>query len=57
MRIWALNICLFFMTNLVEKENVQIKYCPTDKMWGDQMTNPTQEANFGTLGNHVLGVN
>ena len=57
MRIWALNIRLFFMTNLVEKENVQIKYCPTDKMWGDQMTNPTQEANFGTLGNHVLGVN
>ena len=31
-RIRALNIHYFFMTDQVEEENVQIKYCLTDKM-------------------------
>ena len=32
-RIWSMNVHYFFMTDQVEKENVQIKYFPTDHMW------------------------
>ena len=41
-RIRELNIRYFFMTDQVEKENVQIEYCPTDKIWGDFMIKPAQ---------------
>ena len=55
--IHALNICYFSMKDKFEKENLQIKYCPTDEMWGDFITNPTQGANFRKFKNHVLGGN
>ena len=45
------------MTDQVEKENVQIKFCQTDKMWGYFMTNPTQESNFSNFRNCIFGVN
>ena len=56
-RIQALNIRLIFMTYKVLKENVQIKYFPTDKMWGYFMTKPTQRSNFRNFRNDVLGGN
>ena len=34
----ALNIRYFFLTDQVEKGNVEIQYCPTDEMLGDFMT-------------------
>ena len=34
------------MTDKAEEENAQIKYCPTDKMWGDLMKNTTQGSKF-----------
>ena len=37
-----LNFCNFFMTDQVEKENVQIEYFSTDKIWGYFMTKPAQ---------------
>ena len=30
------------MTDQVEKENLQIEYCPTDKEWGCFTKKPTQ---------------
>ena len=51
-KIQALNICYFYMTYQVKKENVQIKYCQTDKMWEDLMTNPTQREKFRNLINY-----
>ena len=33
----ALDIRYFFMTDQVEKGNVEIQYCPTDEMFGDFM--------------------
>ena len=45
------------MTDQVEEENAHIKYCPTDNIWGDLMTNPTQGSKFRNLKNLVLGVN
>ena len=45
-RIRAPNVCYFFMTYQFEKENLQIKFCPIDGMWGDFMAKPTQGAKF-----------
>ena len=56
-RIQALNIRLIFITYKFLKENVQIKYCPTDKMWGYFMTKPTKRSNFRNFRNDVLGGN
>ena len=38
-------------------KNVHIKYCATDKMWGDFMENPTKGPNFRKFRNYVLGEN
>ena len=56
-RIRELNIFCFLMTDKFEKENLQIKYCPTDNMWGDFMTKPTQGAKFRNFKNYVFGGN
>ena len=55
-RIRAITICYFFVMYQVEKENVQINYCPTDEIWGDFMTKPTQGEKFGDFRNYLLGV-
>ena len=55
--IWELNIYYFFMTDQVEKENLQIESCPIDKMWGYFMTKTTQGPKFKNLRNYVLGGN
>ena len=34
-RSHAMNIRYFFMTDQIEKGNVQVEYCPTDDMIGD----------------------
>ena len=49
--IKALNICYFLMKNKAEKENVQIKYFPTDEIQGCFMTNPMQGEKFGNSRN------
>ena len=56
-RIQALSIRLIVMKYKVLKENVHIKYCPTDKMWGYFMTKPMQRSNFRNFKNSVLGGN
>ena len=51
----ALNIRYFFITDQVEKGNVQIEYCPTDDMIGDFMTKPLQGEKFRKFRALVLG--
>ena len=34
------NVRYFFVTDQVEKSNIEIEFCPTDKMIGDFMTKP-----------------
>jgi hypothetical protein len=51
----ALNICYFFNTNQVEKENVQIEHCGTDNMVGDFFTKPLQGKKFQRFRNNILG--
>ena len=45
------------MTDEVEKENVQIEYSPTDKMWGYFTTNTIQGTEFRNFRNYALGGN
>jgi len=42
----ALNIRYFMINNDVERGNVQIRYCPTDKMVGDYMSKALQGMKF-----------
>ena len=51
----ALNIRYFFMTDQVEKGNVQIEHCPTDAMIGDFMTKPLQGSKFQAFREMILG--
>ena len=48
---------LLFMTDQVEKYNLQIGYCPTDQMWGDFMTKPIKGSDFRYFRDYVLGRN
>ena len=41
-RTRAINIRYFFITDQVEKGNLTIKYCPTNKMVADYFTKPLQ---------------
>ena len=45
-RTRALNIHCFFITDQIEKGNVRVDYCPTDKMRGDFFTKPLQGKKF-----------
>ena len=56
-RSWALNINYFLMTDKVEKENVQIKCCTRDKMWGYFMTQQIRGGKFRTFRKYLLGGN
>jgi hypothetical protein len=54
-RTRALNIRYFFLTDQVEKGNVQIEYCPTDDMVGDFHTKPLQGETFRRFRDAILG--
>jgi hypothetical protein len=51
----ALNIRYFFITDQVEKGNVQIEHCGTDNMVGDFFTKPLQGKKFQRFRNNILG--
>jgi hypothetical protein len=40
------DIKIFYVTDLVSRDEVQVKYCPTDEMIGDYMTKPLVGAKF-----------
>jgi hypothetical protein len=50
----ALNIRYFFITNQVEKGNVQIKHCGTYNMVGDFFTKPLQGEKFQKFRSEIL---
>ena len=51
----ALNIRYFFISDQIEKDNLSVEHCPTDKMIGDFMTKPLQGTKFRYFANQVLG--
>jgi hypothetical protein len=54
-RTRALNIRYFFVTDQVEKGNVQVEYCGTDDMVGDFFTKPLQGEKFRKFRDSILG--
>lgn len=49
-----INIRYFFITDQVDKKNVSIEYCPTDKLEADFMSKPLQGAKFQQFKNVIM---
>ena len=54
-RTRAINIRYFFLTDQIEKGNLEVKYCPTDSMWADYMTKPLQGAKEISMRKQIMG--
>ena len=50
-----MNIRYFFVTDQIEKRNLEVKYCPTNDMIGDFMTKPLQGYKFLNFRKLILG--
>jgi hypothetical protein len=51
----ALNIRYFFITDQVEKGNIEIRYCPTEQMIADYHTKPLKGSKFDEFRTMILG--
>jgi hypothetical protein len=54
-RTRALNIRYFFVTDQVEKGNLDVEYCPTGEMIGDYFTKPLQGTTFQKFKRLIMG--
>ena len=54
-RTRAIDIRYFFLTDQIQKGNLETLYCPTDKMLGDYMSKPLQGKPFYELKPQVMG--
>jgi hypothetical protein len=54
-RTRAINIRYFFITDQIEKGNVEVQYCPTNLMIGDFFTKPLQGKKFEVFRDMILG--
>ena len=50
-----LDVKYFYITDLVEKEEVKIEYCPTNKMTADYMTKPLHGSKFKIFRSEIMG--
>ena len=48
------DIKFFYFTDLVKREEIQIKYCPTETMIADYMTKPLVGTKFFSMNNQIL---
>ena len=48
------DIKFFYFTDLVKREKIQIKYCPTERMIADFMTKPLVGTKYVNLSNQIL---
>ena len=54
-RTRAINIRYFFLTDQIEKGNLNVEHCPTTEMIGDFFTKPLQGKLFTKLRNQIMG--
>ncbi len=54
-RTRAINIRYFFLTDQIEKGNLEVSYCPTDEMTADYMTKPLQGQKFRKFKARIMG--
>jgi hypothetical protein len=50
------DIKLFYVTDLVSRNEVQVKYCPTEEMIGDYMTKPLVGSKFTRLWDLIMNL-
>ena len=50
------DIKLFYVTDLIEKGEVVVRYCPTDVMIGDYMTKPLVGAKFKSFRKKIMNL-
>ena len=55
-RTRALNIRYFFLTDQIEKGNLNVIYCPTADMVADFMSKPLQGEKFIKFKNIIMGI-
>ena len=48
------DIKFFYFTDLIKREEIQIKYCPTEEMIADFMTKPLVGTKYISLSNQIL---
>jgi Reverse transcriptase (RNA-dependent DNA polymerase) len=51
-----INVRYFFIRDLVDRGELEIKYCPTDSMLADLLTKPLQGQQFAELRDRLLGI-
>ena len=51
-----LNIRYFFLTDQIEKGNMEVKFCPTDEMTADYMTKPLQGEKFFKFRREIMNL-
>ena len=51
-----IQIRYFFITDQIEKGNVEVEYCPTDKIEGDYMSKPLQGGKFQGFRGSIMNI-
>jgi len=51
-----LNIRYFFVVDKIRKQELTVKYCPTEEMIGDYFTKPLQGALFRKFRDKIMGL-
>ena len=46
----------FFIKDKIDKEEVEIQYCPTEQMWADVNTKPLQGKPYRVMRSHLMNV-
>ena len=51
------DIKYFYITDLIKRKEITIKYCPTGSMWADYMTKPLVGKDFHAYRKNIMNVN
>ena len=54
-RTRAINIRYFFLTDQIERGNLEVVYCPTDEMTADYQSKPLQGKKFKKFKQRIMG--
>ena len=54
-RTRALNVRYFFLTDQIQRDTLQVEYCPAIKMVGDFMSKPLQGRLFQVFKKEIMG--
>ena len=50
------DIKIFYFTDLIQRKEIKVEYCPTKKMIADYMTKPTVGSKFIKLRDSIMDV-